>query len=235
MEKVFRFKRFEVEFSKSAQRVTTDSVLLGAWVKLTGEERNILDVGAGTGLLALMMGQRVACAEIDALEIDELSYSESLINFKNSIWHRRIHGIKADFNDFNPQKKYSLIISNPPYFSERTFSQNDRRNLARHDTNLTIDTLIYRGKDMLEDGGSISFVCPGRIADRVRFVSEVAGFKAIRECEVVTVEGKTPTLSLFQLWHKGESVRERLCLRDRTGENTGEYKKLTEEFYLFLH
>lgn len=235
MDNCFHFKQFDLEFGKSSQKVTTDSVLLGAWTDVSGNIRNILDVGAGTGLLALMMAQRCPEAYIDAIEVDPFAVDESKANFGHSKWRERLNVYEGDFSSFDFPKKYDLIISNPPYFSENTFSHNERRNVARHETNLNVESLILKSRTLLTPDGSLAFVCPYRLAAKVLLAKELAGFTSVREARVNTVEGKSPYLSLFQLSFTGNSKKEEITIKDRENKYTEQYISLTSDFYLFLH
>lgn len=235
MEKSFRFKQFGISFGKSSQKVTTDSVLLGSWVDVSEDIKRILDIGAGTGLLALMMAQRCPGSIIDAIEIDTLATFECKSNFKDSPWSDRLNVEQSDFGEWYTDRRYDLIICNPPYFSEDTLSCDERRNLARHGTSLNVESLIRKGAGLLNPEGSISLVCPARLSQKVVFTAGLVGLNSIRECAIRTVESKPPLLALFQLSRNGTESKESLNIRDRNNLYTEEYKRLTSDFYLFLH
>lgn len=232
----FRFKEFSVEHGRSTQRVTTDSVLLGAWLEVPEKCQSVLDVGTGCGLLALMMAQRCQHARVDAIDIDDDSVQECDENFRRSPWSGRLNIYKADYAQWNTSG-YDLIVSNPPYFMEDTLSPVEARNRARHTATLDTASLIQRASQLLAPEGSVALVCPASQGNRVRTEAAVAQFKAVNECLVSTVEGRAPALSLFQLFKQPcESRVQRLAIRhDNGGGYTEEYTRLTNRFYLFLH
>ncbi|PAM93956.1 tRNA (adenine-N(6)-)-methyltransferase, partial [Flavobacterium sp. IR1] len=122
MSNPFHFKQFSVEQDRSAMKIGTDGVLLGAWASLENDPQTILDVGTGTGVIALMLAQRSGAELIDALEIDENAYEQSVENFENSDWGDRLFSYHAEFDEFveemQDEEKYELIISNPPFYSD---------------------------------------------------------------------------------------------------------------------
>ena len=115
-EKIFRFKQFEVVNDRTAMKVGTDGVLLGAWCPVA-EARRVLDVGTGCGVIALMVAQRNRQALIEGIDIDQDSIAEARLNFANSPWNNRLTAIEGDFNDMDGDARYDLIVSNPPYFT----------------------------------------------------------------------------------------------------------------------
>lgn len=231
---VFRFKEFSVEHGRSTQRVTTDSVLLGSWLEAPSGSSAILDVGTGCGLLALMCAQKCSAARIEAIDIDSNSVDECGKNFRSSPWTDRLRVYNRDFQDVSGS--YDLIVSNPPYFDENTLSPSERRNRARHSRGLTIASLIGRGVGMLNPGGSIALVCPASKEREVRAEAVMGGLRGVRECRVAAVEGREPSLLMFQLYKdESESGVDNLAIKTAGGYYTVEYKELTKPFYLFLN
>lgn len=235
LQSVFHFKQFDVRHARATQKVTTDSVLLGAWMKMPPAVDSVLDVGAGMGLLALMMAQRCPGAAVTAIECDGPSAEECRLNFANSPWSKRLGIVEGDFIEWEVKGKYDVIVSNPPYFNEDTLSNSTQRNMARHESGLNIDSLIAKSVDILAGNGTLGLVCPWRERRRVRYDAEIYGFTAIRECAVVTVEGRPAALGLFQLWCKGDDTTETLVIRDAENNYTTQYIELTNDFYKFLH
>jgi len=135
----FRFKQFTIEQEHAAMKVGTDGVLLGAWASAPGAGSRVLDIGTGTGLIALMMAQRTKDAAVDALEIDPSSASQAKENFQNSPWKKRLRCFPSSFQDFSSQcrKQYDLIVCNPPFFSGSKKTASKSKNLARHDDSLS--------------------------------------------------------------------------------------------------
>lgn len=236
MHSVFHFKQFDVSHGQSAQKVTTDSVLLGSWFEVGRASGRVLDVGTGSGLLALMVAQRWENALVTAIELDNESAEECRLNFANSPWASRLKLVEGDFVDWSTEQRFDLIISNPPYFNEDTLSNSQQRNVARHETSLNVDSLLRKGSSLLASGGSIVVVCPWKERSRLLSDSEILGFGKIRECKVITVEGREPALGLFQIWAKGDGrSSETITIRDTSNNYTQEYKELTNDFYKFLH
>lgn len=236
MTDTFCFKEFSVRHGNVGQKVTTDSVLLGAWIRSgSADVRNILDVGAGMGLLSLLMAQRFPVANIRGVEIEHDAVSECRYNFVQSPWSGRLEIEEADFRTWESLQKFDIILCNPPYFPADVSCQTTRRTLARHETWLNIDNLIKKGCGLLNANGVIGLVCKSADRDRVMLAASLAKLDSIVECRVVTVEGKSPELSMFRLKHDGESGCETLTLRKNNGMYTEDYINLTMPYYLFLH
>ena len=136
----FRFKQFTIRQNVNPQKVGTDSMLLGAWSK--GNFNHILDIGTGTGILALMMAQQNPDARIVALEPDPASLAEAIENFNDSVFKHRITGVESSLQQFESAEKFDLIISNPPYFENSTLSANEHKNRARHTDQLPLTDLF---------------------------------------------------------------------------------------------
>ena len=167
-ENVFRFKQFSVINQYSAMKVGTDGVLLGAWCDISNVT-NILDIGTGCGLIALMLAQRTIDVNIDAVEIDYPAFIEASENFANSPWQNRLNLQNADFNQFSSisTKKYDLIVSNPPYFNNSLHSVNGSRTTARHSKSLTIQDIVVGSKRILSKNGKISLITPSNLYEMI--------------------------------------------------------------------
>ena len=233
MEKsTFRFKQFEVRQGKCAMKVNTDGVLLGAWCDVRDAER-ILDIGTGTGVIALMMAQKNVTAYIDAIDIDEGAYLQARDNFEISAWRERLNAHHLSLQEYGAREKYDVIISNPPYFIDDMKTGNDRRNVAKHTVALSYEELLYSTARLMNAGGKAFVVLP---------IFNLAVFKTIaREhalfitelTEVTAVEGKSPYLLLIQLEKTEKNIlRSQLTIQDVSGNFSDAYKKLTREFYL---
>ncbi|MBQ3910329.1 MAG: methyltransferase, partial [Muribaculaceae bacterium] len=158
-EKIFRFKQFGVLNDKTAMKVGTDGVLLGAWCNVTGARR-VLDVGTGCGLIALMVAQRNQGAAVTAIDIDDEAVGEARVNVARSPWSDRVEALCVDFNDFAAQEPFDLIVSNPPFFTENVMAPDQSRNVARHSVSLTMEQLIGNSKPLLAHGGRLAFIAP---------------------------------------------------------------------------
>jgi tRNA1Val (adenine37-N6)-methyltransferase len=235
----FRFKQFTVRQGGAAMKVGVDSVLLGAWA-CVDHAVHILDVGAGTGLLALMMAQRFPGALIDAVEIDKDAHRQAIDNVTNSPWSMRIRVICDDFIHYAEQcpLRYNLIISNPPYFTASLKPADAKRNVARHNDSLPHDCLLAGSAKLLTPAGILAIVLPPAEALKFIEVAAVYGLSVKRTMHVQTLPSKPVYRILVELSKTpplacGEGQGERLCIEmaDRSGE-TDEYKQLTKEFYL---
>ena len=165
---VFYFKQFSVKDDRSTMKIGTDAVLLGIAADITNV-RNILEIGTGCGIIALILAQRSE-AEIDALEIDEESVIQAKENVSASPWKDRISVIHSSLQDFIPEdhKKYDLIISNPPFFSGTYKSHQSKRNISRHNDRLTFDELLDCSDALLADPGSLWVILP--VKESLQFI-----------------------------------------------------------------
>ncbi len=159
-EKIFRFKQFSITNDLSAMKVGTDGVLLGAWANVE-KSKKVLDVGTGTGLIALMIAQRCA-AKIDAIEIDSVAAREAHNNFLESPWNDRLNIIEGDFSNIDNLNldKYDTIVSNPPYFINSLKSPDEQRSTARHCSSLSYEKLLKNSSKILCGGGHIYLITP---------------------------------------------------------------------------
>ena len=156
----FQFKEFIIQQEHCAMKVSTDSCLFGAWVaEKINDEKSILDIGAGTGLLSLMLAQK-SHAEIDAVEIEQASYQQMSENILTSPWSERCHPFNQDIRQFNPNKKYDLIISNPPFYENQLKSDKEGINLARHDDGLQLKDLFKEVVNLLDRDGKFFLLLP---------------------------------------------------------------------------
>ena len=252
----FRFKRFEVVNERSAMKVNTDGVLLGAAMTIKSEDRCMLDIGTGTGTIALMAAQRVADhAEreasrddimIDAIDIDEPSATEAAMNFANSPWAGCLHAHNMSLDTFAamtddsvqaelPKRKYDLIFSNPPYFEDSLTAPDERKSTARH----TSDGLSYRdifefAKERLTDSGRVSLVLPADQEAALCRCARMCGLHLFRILRVRTVPRKAPSRMIAEFSrHRCETVKEGLLTIQNEGQYTQEYLSLTHDFYMF--
>ena len=229
---IFRFKQFAVAQEQTAMKVGTDGVLLGAWADIK-TAKNILDIGTGTGLLALMCAQRQPLAHIDALEIDPAAARQATENFDNSNWSERLHLIQTDFNLFISEKKYDVIISNPPYFDEKTSNLNKQRNLARHNQHLTLEMLISRSKTMLQPNGNIQLILP---ADKLNHLKQICQREQLYLNKICYVKGHTSAKIkriLIKISGIVAPLKEKyLIIEYARHRYTEDYIRLTRDFYL---
>ena len=161
----FVFKQFRVEQRVNAHKVGTDSMVLGAWIK-DGDFQNILDIGTGTGVLALMQAQNHPHANIIGIELNDNSCKEARSNFQNSTFSSRLTSVCSSVQDYSTSQKFDLIICNPPYFVDSTLGDNQTSNSARHTINLSISDLYKHVNRLLSTKGQFSLVFPSDILDQ---------------------------------------------------------------------
>ncbi|MBO5820528.1 MAG: methyltransferase [Alistipes sp.] len=231
---MFRFKHFTIEDEHTAMKIGTDGVLLGAWADVASDCR-ILDMGTGSGLIAIMSAQRNTDAEIVAIDIVEDAVCEARRNVANSAWRERIEVVHGDVNEWQCEQKFDHIVSNPPFFTEALQSPNEARRTARHATTLTYEDIVAVAERVLLPNGRLSVVLPTECAMMFRRVA----FERLwlrRLTDVVTVEGDSPkrTLMEFQLCDKPIMPScDILTIHHRAGGGyTEQYQSLTRDFYL---
>lgn len=154
---VFKFKKFSIIQEKSAMKVGTDGVLLGCWVSCE-KANNILDIGCGTGLITLMLGQRILIGNVTGIEIDKIASQEAQLNISNSDWKERIEIKHTSLQEFTSQLKFDLIVSNPPFFPQNKSQQS--RDIARHTNRLSFEDLIDNAAKLLTKKGIFSVIIP---------------------------------------------------------------------------
>ncbi len=228
---IFRFKQFDIDDHGCGMKVGTDGVLLGAWADCTHAAR-IADLGAGSGLLALMMAQRAPLARITAVEIDPDAARAAGANFAASPWAERLVAACADASeaDLPPM---DLIVCNPPYFSSTLRSPDAKRARARHAAALSPVSALRIAARTLTPDGSIAMVTPADLESELTYQAELLRLKPRRICRVSTVAGKQPARLLSQ-WQRADGPTEATRLDIRMPDNTytEAYRSLTHDFYL---
>lgn len=230
--KPFRFKQFDVYQSRSAMRVGTDGVLLAAWADV-GSANHILDVGSGTGVIALICAQRNANALIEAIEMDEGSAEDAKLNFENSIWNKRLKIYRGDFLKISTGEKFDHIISNPPYFTQSLRAANPIRSAARHDDTLPAEAFMEKSRTVLLPEGKISLIFPTSELKRWSFAAQASGFFPRKVCHVFTRPYKESSRVLVQFSRgsEPEPLMESLLIEKSQGEFSEAYRNLTFELY----
>lgn len=228
----FTFKQFTVNHDKCAMKVGTDGVLLGAWAPVANA-KHILDVGTGTGLIALQIAQRNQKAAITAIEIDPSAAAQAKENAQYSPWADRIDVICSDFRSFQSKIKFDLIVSNPPYFIDALNCPNKQRNIARHTGGLNYDLLFHHAAHLLEEEGGVSIIIPveaERAAIDAAWDNKLFPSNCMR---IFTKPGKPcrRVLFTFRFQYK-EYIEESLCIEVERNNYTPEYIALTKDFYL---
>ena len=215
----FRFKQFSVLNEKSALKVGTDAVLLGAAMTLLPEDRKALDIGTGTGIIALMAAQRAPQLQIEAIDIDGPSAEEAAANFANSPWPDRLHARHCALSEYAAPWKFDLIFSNPPYYD------NSLRNPA-------LAEIFEFASAWLTEGGRLSLILPRESDISSRRVAASFGFRPIRSIQIRTVETKPPKRIIMEFnRHNCIEDQETITLM-KDGDRSPEYASLTSGFYL---
>ncbi len=230
---MFQFKHFTICDDGTAMKVGTDGVLLGAWADVEGC-KTILDVGTGSGIIAIMSAQRNATAYITAVDIDADAVAQAQTNILATPWHNRIACKHLDIKAFTSDAKFDHIISNPPYFVEKTHSPNPQRDMARSAESLPFRVLVESAERLLNVGGKLSVVLPTESALLFRYEA----FERLwlsRLCSVVTVEGDAPKRVLMEFVYTDKPLMprcEELVIQQRDGSYSPKYRALTKDFYL---
>lgn len=239
MDPSFRFKQFAVEQNRCAMKVGTDGILLGAWAQAEQSER-ILDIGTGTGLIALILAQRFPNAMIDAVELEKNAAEQAAKNFSASPWRDRLSLHHQSIQSFTASglhdNAYSLIVSNPPWFADSLKSKEISRNLARHTDSLSSDDLLNSVRILLGDSGRFAVVLPfGDLTPFILSASERNLF-CHRQCHVRSKPGMLPhrVLLEFETPAVGSSVihQELIIENEQHHDYTEPFRELTRELYL---
>jgi tRNA1Val (adenine37-N6)-methyltransferase len=232
---MFKFKEFIINQDRCAMKVGTDGVLLGAWASLQNNPNNILDIGAGTGLIALQLAQRSHAETIDAIELDDDAYEQCVENFEISAWGDRLFCYHASLEEFVDEidDSYDLIVSNPPFYTEQVSSGDESRDTARQNLALPFNELVESVIKLLSSNGSFATIIPFK--EEEKFIALAKKNKLFLN-KVTRVKGTTTAeikRSLLQLsFQETPLVENELIIETRRHEYTKEYKKLTAPFYL---
>jgi tRNA1Val (adenine37-N6)-methyltransferase len=208
-------------------KVSTDSCILGAYTPVP-QQGNILDIGTGTGLLALMIAQRCAC-EIDAVEQDEESFLQAAENINHSLWKHRIHPFHSDIRSFSSVKKYNLIICNPPFFERHLKSVSVQTNKAKHADGLSLNDLIeVVTKFLNKQSGKLSILLPVKQSE---LFNVLAAKNDLQEERYLLIRDKVSrpvirVISIYSHHKKTGKIREQLTIKDQYGKYTDEFTAL---------
>ena len=236
----FQFKRFAVSNEFSAMKINTDGVLLGAAVGVLPSDRKVLDIGTGTGTVALMLAQRLSeIAEdfvIEGIDIDGASASEAAANFASSPWKKSLRCLHLPLQEFQTDTSYDLIVSNPPYFDSSLTNPDERVSISRHSLTLSYADIIVFASTHLAPGGRLALIMPSDIERQLLREGRSRGLFASETLHIRTTERKaiSRTIATFSASGPGTvPVSSELVIR-KDGEYTGEYRRLVRDFYLYL-
>lgn len=235
MKELFSFKAFTIDQNRSAMKVGTDGVLLGAWTSLALNPETILDVGAGTGLIALMLAQRSEAGTIDAIEIDENAYEQCVENFEASPWGDRLFCYHAGLDEFVAEweDSYDLIVSNPPFYSEDVSSGNTSRDLARQNQSLPFDELLEGVSKLLSKDGIFTTIIPFKEEEGILDLASRMGMYPQKITRVKGNPAARIKRSLLQFARTQTKIdTDALTIELARHKYTEEYQTLTQDFYL---
>lgn len=250
-ETTFHFKQFDIAQDRCAMKVGTDGVLLGAWACNRQEKSRsaatmrILDIGCGTGLIAIMLAQRFSSdglrqIHIDAVEIDTDAASQAAENAAATPWSAQITVHPCSLRDFMADAPadalpYDVIVTNPPFYNATLKPEDAGRATARHKDALPLREIMQCAKSRLSDDGTLAMIYPTDYDSEVMTEAVLAGLSPTRMCNVLTKIGKAAKRRMLELSRRSTGCEtETLALRDADGQYTAEYKKLTESFYIRL-
>jgi tRNA1Val (adenine37-N6)-methyltransferase len=231
----FIFKQFTIFQHKGAHKVGTDAVLIGSWAQVD-KARKILDIGTGTGIIALMMAQK-SNASIDAIDIEQSSYEQALDNVSHSRWHDRIRVHRSSLQDFakKNEHKFDVIITNPPYFVDSYKAPDEERSHARHNDTLPFADLVQGVKQLLSPDGRFYIILPTREAQDFKSMAEKKGLFLVKRLRVKTkLVNDTEKRHLMQFSYNSQPLVDQTLSIEKEGHHdyTDEYKILTGDFYL---
>lgn len=240
MSKPFKFKEFSIHQDQCAMKVGTDGVLLGAWSSIKKAPDSILDIGAGTGILSLMLAQRSHAELIDAIEIDDNAYEQCVENFEQSPWGDRLFCYHASLEEFvkeleDEDDRYDLIVCNPPFYSEDFKTNNSQRDMARFQDAMPFEHLLESVSKLLSEAGTFAVVIPFK--EEAHFTEIASKFKLYPN-RVLHVKGHSTSeikRSLIEFsFHVSEKTIESLIIEIERHQYTQDYINLTKDFYLKL-
>lgn len=232
----FTFKQFFVAHDRCAMKVGTDGVLLGAWAPVANVQR-VLDIGSGSGLIALMMAQRTAdSVEVDAVELDEMAAAQAQENVAASPWPGRVHVHQADIVEWSQRSehRYSLIVSNPPYFSPGSECASPERASARYTTDLTHEVLLVCAENLITEVGFFCVILPAAAGSKLVELALQRGWHLRFRTDVADNDTRPPNRVLLALSPKpGEQLLDRMTIRGPDHQYSVAHCSLTRDFYLF--
>lgn len=229
----FQFKQFFIRHDQCAMRVNTDGILLGAIAHIN-ECRQILDLGTGSGLVAIMLAQRTPQhCQITALEFEPNAFQQAVENGKNSAWAERIEIVQGDVMQHHFDQKFDLIVSNPPYFSDSLACRNEERDFARNFTAQSHFDWLKQAKKWLAENGRITFILPTEAAENLISQSAEIGLYCTEQWRICTKVGKTAKRQVVSFSEKKTACEQKsLVIYNAENQYTAEFKALTQDFYL---
>lgn len=230
----FQFKQFSIYHQNSPMKVGTDGVLIGAWAARGSSPRSILDVGTGSGLIALMLAQRFPSAHILGIDIHTPSIEDALYNVENFPLAHHLEMKIADFVNFKSDKEFDWIVSNPPYFSTALLSQKEDKNRVRHQGHLNMEKFIMKASSILNINGKIALILPTKEMLETIEIAQSYHFYVNRICDIKSSENQDVIRKMIE-FSKNQNIeilQEELIIYQSERVYTAAYKELTKDFYL---
>ena len=231
---VFRFKQFSIQHDKSTLKIGTDAVLLGAWTPLI-DAVSILDIGTGCGIIALMLAQRTQ-AKITGIDIDKDSIAEATENGRHSPWSERLQFQYISIQDFihkNPLLKFDCMVSNPPYFEQSLKSPYQKRNLSKHNDNLSLEELARCVEALLSDKGIFCTILPVNAFQKMKNICQNTGLTPSKICYVKAFSDKAPQRVLACFKREQELYQtDYMYIRELNKSYSTQYRLLTQDFHI---
>ena len=231
----FHFKHFSLYHHRSTMKVGTDAVLLGRWVEVKPTDV-VLDIGTGCGILPLMLAQK-GISQVDAVDLDAVSIEEATINFGASQWRDHLKAYCSDIVEFQTDKKYDLVISNPPFFNRFSKCDSERKSRARHnDAGLSYATICREVGRLIQPDGRLSIVLPFNVMHEFLKTAEQFGLYLHKRLTIIPIAGKDPNRVNLELgFDKFDYVNEEtFTIRDTDNSFTEQYNEFLKDYYLGL-
>ncbi|MHA7844553.1 MAG: tRNA1(Val) (adenine(37)-N6)-methyltransferase [Winogradskyella sp.] len=235
MTKPFKFKQFTVKQDRCAMKIGTDGVLLGSWTSVKHNPFNVLDIGAGTGILSLMLAQRSSAQQIEAIEIDDNAYEQCAENFENSTWNDRLFCYHASLLEFveEVEDAFDLIICNPPFYSEDYKTKDKSRDLARFNDAMPFKHIVYAVAHLLSENGLFSIIIPRKEEANFIELTSSIGLHAQRILHIKGNPDSEVKRSLIEFSYQETEVKTSELIIETSRHNyTQDYIDLTKDFYL---
>ncbi|MCA5006205.1 tRNA1(Val) (adenine(37)-N6)-methyltransferase [Sphingobacterium bovistauri] len=232
MGSVFRFKEFEINQQGCAMKINTDGVLLGALISSKHPLR-ILDIGTGTGVIAIMLAQQFPHTIVDAVEIDEDAYKASRLNFENSKFTSRLNAILGSFETMKSVEKYDLIVSNPPFYTNSLHNPDARKKLARHADFDFFDKLLVFANENISDHGQLTLILPVELAEYIAAEGEKIGLHIVKKILIKSFEETEVIRHIITLSKlRTEISTEEFIIYESQGVYSDGYRILLKPFFL---
>lgn len=229
----FDFKQFRIYHDRCAMKVGTDGVLLGAWADVENS-LNILDIGTGSGLIAIMMAQR-SKANITGIDLDAVATEQAKENAMSSPFSEQLNIACCDINDYHPDQLFDNIVTNPPFFEESVLPPDSSRASARHTNGLTLQSLVENSKRLLTHNGLLQVILPYAASNKFISLCAVSGLSLLQRTDICTKAGKPFKRSMLRFINNIEATHPKintLSLSDGKGGRSDEYNSLTKDYYL---